>query len=79
MTTQGDTESRVDFPTINFESMTYSLQINYGDPQTNSTLIDVSSNGASFTVEREDAVYRYNIKSVGIYSAVAISPEATEL
>ncbi len=79
MEVSGNTQKRTNVAMINFNTMTYKLFIAYGDPQTSSVLTNVTSNGANFTVEYEDAIYEYRITSVSVVQNTPAQPELSDI
>ena len=73
---QGNTQyDETVLPVINFNTMTYSLEVTYSETQTSSTFESVSSLGIYFSAEHEDAIYDYNINSASRGADTPAQPE----
>ena len=62
-------------PVINFNTMTYSLEVTYSETQTSSTFESVGSLGTYFSAEHEDVIYDYTFNSVSRGADTPAQPE----
>lgn len=73
---KGNTQDEANaYPVINFNTMTYSLEVTYSETQTSSTIESVGSLGVYFSVEHEDAIYDYTLNSASRGADTPSQPE----